>query len=127
MIAVPPCPTGPPLSRLAQLLCSDAPASRAGSRQCQRIGNKKAVKAFLPELAKWLEAHDHPFEFTAEASLNLADDPEFLKLISQADFIVVFVGIESPDTMTLIAMRKKQNTRRSSPKASTGCMRRVFL
>ena len=46
------------------------------------IGNKKAVKAFLPELAKWLEARDHPFEFTTEASLNLADDPEFLKLMS---------------------------------------------
>jgi radical SAM superfamily enzyme YgiQ (UPF0313 family) len=77
------------------------------------IGNKKAVKAFLPELAKWLEARDYPFEFTTEASINLADDPEFLKLMSQANFVGVFVGIESPDTATLIAMRKKQNTRRS--------------
>ena len=32
------------------------------------IGNKKAVKAFLPELAAWLEARDYPFEFTTEAS-----------------------------------------------------------
>ncbi len=79
------------------------------------IGNKKAVKAFLPELAKWLEAHDYPFEFTTEASLNLADDPEFLKLMTQANFIGVFVGIESPDPATLVAMRKKQNTRRSIP------------
>ena len=79
------------------------------------IGNKKAVKAFLPELAKWLEAHDHPFEFTTEASLNLADDPEFLKLMTEANFIGVFVGIESPDPATLVAMRKKQNTRRSIP------------
>ena len=31
----------------------------------------------------------------------------------QANFVGVFVGIESPDTATLIAMRKKQNTRRS--------------
>jgi radical SAM superfamily enzyme YgiQ (UPF0313 family) len=79
------------------------------------IGNKKAVKAFLPELAKWLEAHDHPFEFTTEASLNLADDPEFLKLMTEANFIGVFIGIESPDPATLVAMRKKQNTRRSIP------------
>jgi radical SAM superfamily enzyme YgiQ (UPF0313 family) len=77
------------------------------------IGNKKAVKAFLPELAIWLEAHDHPFEFTTEASLNLADDAELLALLNQANFVGVFVGIESPDTSTLIAMRKKQNTRRS--------------
>ena len=77
------------------------------------IGNKKAVKAFLPELAAWLEAHDYPFEFTTEASLNLADDAEFLMLMKRANFVGVFVGIESPDTATLIAMRKKQNTRRS--------------
>jgi radical SAM superfamily enzyme YgiQ (UPF0313 family) len=77
------------------------------------IGNKKAVKAFLPELARWLERHDYPFEFTTEASLNLADDPEFLMLMNRANFVGVFVGIESPDTATLVAMRKKQNTRRS--------------
>ncbi|MGO9698833.1 MAG: B12-binding domain-containing radical SAM protein [Xanthobacteraceae bacterium] len=77
------------------------------------IGNKKAVKAFLPELAKWLEAHDHPFEFTTEASLNLADDAELLALLNRANFVGVFVGIESPDTATLTAMRKKQNTRRN--------------
>ena len=76
------------------------------------IGNKKAVKAFLPELKTWLEQHDYPFEFTTEASLNLADDADLLKLINEANFIGVFVGIESPDTSTLIAMRKKQNTRR---------------
>src|SRR5271156_519114 len=77
------------------------------------IGNKKAVKAFLPELARWLEERDYPFEFTTEASLNLADDAEFLLLMKRANFVGVFVGIESPDTATLIAMRKKQNTRRS--------------
>jgi radical SAM superfamily enzyme YgiQ (UPF0313 family) len=76
------------------------------------IGNKKAVKAFLPDLKMWLEQHEYPFEFTTEASLNLADDAELLRLMNQANFIGVFVGIESPDTTTLIAMRKKQNTRR---------------
>jgi radical SAM superfamily enzyme YgiQ (UPF0313 family) len=77
------------------------------------IGNKKAVKAFLPHLAKWLEARDYPFEFTTEASLNLADDAELLLLLNRANFVGVFIGIESPDTATLVAMRKKQNTRRN--------------
>jgi radical SAM superfamily enzyme YgiQ (UPF0313 family) len=77
------------------------------------IGNKKAVKAFLPDLAKWLELHDYPFEFTTEASINIADDPELLTLLNRANFVGVFVGIESPDPETLIAMRKKQNTRRN--------------
>ena len=31
----------------------------------------------------------------------------------EANFFVVFVGIESPDTDTLILTQKKQNTRRS--------------
>jgi radical SAM superfamily enzyme YgiQ (UPF0313 family) len=79
------------------------------------IGNKKAVKAFLPDLKKWLEQHDYPFEFTTEASLNLADDDELLRLMNEANFVGMFVGIESPDPETLAQMRKKQNTRRSIP------------
>jgi radical SAM superfamily enzyme YgiQ (UPF0313 family) len=77
------------------------------------IGNKRAVKAFLPELKAWLEQHDYSFEFTTEASLNLADDDDLLRLLNAANFVGVFMGIESPDTNTLIAMRKKQNTRRN--------------
>jgi radical SAM superfamily enzyme YgiQ (UPF0313 family) len=79
------------------------------------IGNKKAVKAFLPKLREWLEAHDHPFEFSTEASLNISDDGELLQMLKQANFFAIFVGIESPDPDTLNAMRKKQNTRRSIP------------
>jgi radical SAM superfamily enzyme YgiQ (UPF0313 family) len=77
------------------------------------IGNKKAVRTFMPELKAWLERNDFPFEFTTEASVNLADDDDFLKAMSEANFVGVFVGIESPDSDTLVAMKKKQNTRRS--------------
>jgi len=81
------------------------------------IGNKKAVKAFLPHLKNWLEQHDYPFEFTTEASINLADDPELLQLMNEANFVGIFVGIESPDPETLRQMKKKQNTRRSIPES----------
>jgi radical SAM superfamily enzyme YgiQ (UPF0313 family) len=77
------------------------------------IGNKKAVKAFLPALGTWLDQHGYPFEFTTEASINLADDPQLLTLMNRANFVGVFVGIESPDSETLVMMRKKQNTRRN--------------
>jgi radical SAM superfamily enzyme YgiQ (UPF0313 family) len=77
------------------------------------IGNKKAVRTFMPELKGWLERHDYPFEFTTEASVNLADDDDFLQAMSEANFVGVFVGIESPNADTLVAMKKKQNTRRS--------------
>jgi radical SAM superfamily enzyme YgiQ (UPF0313 family) len=79
------------------------------------IGNKKALKLFLPHLIQWLKARDYPFEFSTEASLNLADDAELITMLKNANFFVIFMGIESPDTDTLIAMRKKQNTRRSIP------------
>jgi len=77
------------------------------------IGNKKAVRSFLLELRAWLEEHDYPFEFTTEASINLADDSNLLRVMNEANFVGVFVGIESPDTETLIMTKKKQNTRRS--------------
>ena len=77
------------------------------------IGNKKAVRAFLPHLKAWQEAHDFPFDFSTEASINLADDQELLEVMRDCGFFAVFVGIESPDPDTLVAMKKKQNTRRS--------------
>lgn len=76
------------------------------------IGNKKALRTFLPQLKAWLEARDYPFEFSTEASINLSDDAELLRLMKEANFFAVFVGIESPDPDTLLAMKKKQNTRR---------------
>jgi radical SAM superfamily enzyme YgiQ (UPF0313 family) len=77
------------------------------------IGNKKLVKAFLPHLETWSEQHGWPFEFTTEASLNLADDQALLKMMQDVGFFAVFVGIESPDEQTLIDTQKRQNTRRS--------------
>ena len=77
------------------------------------IGNKKALKKFLPELVAWQRERGYPFMFSTEASLNLADDEELLHMMRDANFFVVFIGIESGDTATLVSMQKKQNTRRS--------------
>jgi radical SAM superfamily enzyme YgiQ (UPF0313 family) len=79
------------------------------------IGNKRLAKRFLPHLRLWLEEHDWPFEFTTEASINLADDDELLGLMQDVGFFSIFVGIESPDAATLVATKKRQNTHRSIP------------
>jgi len=77
------------------------------------IGNKREVKKFLVDLRAWLEAHDWPFEFSTEASVNLADDDELLAGMQSVGFSAIFVGIESPDEEALKAMQKAQNTHRS--------------
>jgi radical SAM superfamily enzyme YgiQ (UPF0313 family) len=81
------------------------------------IGNKKALKRFLPVLKAWQQRNGYPFKFSTEASINLADDPELLRMMSEANFFAIFVGIESSDTATLISMQKKQNTKRSLEKS----------
>ena len=77
------------------------------------IGNKKKVKEMLPVLADWNAAHNRPFTFFTEASLNLADDSELLEMMKAAGFIRVFLGIETPVEASLKEAQKLQNTRRS--------------
>jgi hypothetical protein len=77
------------------------------------IGNKKNLRTLLPRLKTWLEERDYPFEFSTEASINIADDSELLQAMKDANFFGIFVGIESPDPETLMQMKKKQNTRRN--------------
>ena len=77
------------------------------------IGNKKAIKKFLPQLKAWQETHGYPYQLSTEASMNLADDPELLGMMRDANFFALFTGIETPDEATLVQMQKKQNTRRS--------------
>ena len=76
------------------------------------IGNRRVIKPILAELAVWLERRNYPFEFSTEASMNLADDDELLALMKRANFFAVFVGIETPDTAALLGAGKRQNTRR---------------
>ena len=77
------------------------------------IGNKKNLRTLLPRLKTWLEQHDYPFEFSTEASVNIADDDQLLQAMKDTNFFGIFVGIESPDPETLVQMKKKQNTKRN--------------
>jgi radical SAM superfamily enzyme YgiQ (UPF0313 family) len=73
------------------------------------IGNKKNAKVMLQELAAWNRDHNYPFRFYTEASINLADDEELLRAMSQANFLHVFIGIETPDPALLKTTLKVQN------------------
>jgi radical SAM superfamily enzyme YgiQ (UPF0313 family) len=73
------------------------------------IGNRKQVKALLPQLALWQQERDYPFSFFTESTLNLADDDHLMDGMVSAGFNMVFLGIETPDLCTLEATGKRQN------------------
>jgi radical SAM superfamily enzyme YgiQ (UPF0313 family) len=75
------------------------------------IGNKKAIKELLRELAAWQQRRGFPVMFFTEASLDLADDPELMQLLGEANFVSVFVGIESTNEDSLRETKKFQNVR----------------
>jgi radical SAM superfamily enzyme YgiQ (UPF0313 family) len=76
------------------------------------IGNKKAAKDFLKELAEWCKEREYPFQFLTEASINLADDQELMDLMTAAGFNSVFLGIETPAEESLAECGKVQNQKR---------------
>ncbi len=75
------------------------------------IGNKKAIKPLLGEVIAWQQAEGYPLTFFTEASLDLAEDPELMQLIVDANIQTVFIGIESPNEASLRETLKFQNVR----------------
>ena len=77
------------------------------------IGHKVKAKEILRAVKDWSNDHGHPFFFSTEASINLADDDELLGLMQDLDFRYVFVGIESADNEVLRSMHKQPNLKRN--------------
>ncbi|HGY5536040.1 MAG: B12-binding domain-containing radical SAM protein [Prochlorococcus sp.] len=75
------------------------------------IGNKRNAKLLLKAIRQWQEEKGYPFSFATEASVNLADDDEMMRMMHEARFESVFLGIETPDESSLESAGKVQNTR----------------
>jgi radical SAM superfamily enzyme YgiQ (UPF0313 family) len=77
------------------------------------IGNKRKLKSeILPAIIEWRKGKKKPFPLNTETSINLADDDELLKLMIEAGFNTVFVGIETPNEESLVECAKSQNRNR---------------
>lgn len=78
------------------------------------IGNKVRAKELLRFLRDYQQEHHYQFDFGTEASLNIAEDEELLRLFNEANFGWVFIGIESTDEQSLRETKKTQNTRQDT-------------
>lgn len=76
------------------------------------IGNKKYLKTqLLPALIRW-HKDKKGLPLYTEASVNLADDRELMDMMVEAGFDMVFIGIETPDEISLAECNKNQNKNR---------------
>ena len=77
------------------------------------IGNKKYLMTeLLPSVIQWRQGKKG-FLFNTEASINLADNEDLMRMMVEAGFDTVFVGIETPDENSLAECNKKQNKGRN--------------
>ena len=74
------------------------------------IGNKAKARETLAALAAYQERHGRRMRFGTEASLNLSQDPALLAQFRAAGFEWAFLGLETPDPLTLREAGKPQNT-----------------
>ena len=76
------------------------------------IGNKRILKEeVLPAMIEWRKGKKG-CRFVTEASVNLSDDDKLIDLMVRAGFTQVFVGIETPDDLSLAECSKTQNRNR---------------
>jgi radical SAM superfamily enzyme YgiQ (UPF0313 family) len=74
------------------------------------IGNKRKLKEeILPALIKWRKTTKYVPSFFTEASINLADDEDLMRLMAEAGFDRVFIGIETPNEDSLVECHKLNN------------------
>jgi radical SAM superfamily enzyme YgiQ (UPF0313 family) len=75
------------------------------------IGKKREVKEVLKNIASLQQKNNYPLNLFTEADISLAKDEELMKLMQDAGFDMVFIGLESPDIKVLKGMGKGVNTR----------------
>jgi radical SAM superfamily enzyme YgiQ (UPF0313 family) len=75
------------------------------------IGNYRQALLLARDLTVWQQRNERPFSFYTEASIDLADRPELLAAMVEANFMCVFIGIETPSGEALRESRKFQNLR----------------
>jgi len=75
------------------------------------IGHKRTIKNLLGRLIPWMRQRSYPFDLFTEVSINVAEDDALIKLMVDAGFSSLFIGLETPNEDSLKECSKFQNCR----------------
>lgn len=75
------------------------------------VGHRAFAKDLLRALVRWNAGKRQALSFYTQVSIDMARDEELLALMRDANFIMVFIGIESPRKASLAETHKTQNER----------------
>ena len=75
------------------------------------IGNRHAALQLTRKIAAWQRRHESPYILYTETSIDLSGQPELMDAMAEANFLYVFIGIETPSEVSLREARKFQNLR----------------
>jgi radical SAM superfamily enzyme YgiQ (UPF0313 family) len=81
------------------------------------VGNRAYSKELLRAVIKWNKQQSRPMSFYTQASVDMVRDDELLELMRAANFVSVFIGIESPRKESLAETHKTQNVKLDLVKA----------
>jgi len=87
------------------------------------ICDRAAAKAILTEMILWQQRNGYPLAMITQATLDLSDEPELMRLMVEANFIALFIGVESPNEESLQETGKWHNLRNGRP--LMGKLRRI--
>jgi radical SAM family protein/uncharacterized protein DUF4070/B12 binding protein len=75
------------------------------------IGDPKYTKEMLRQLIPINNSFAKPLAYSTQLTMNLSKDEELLRLMADANFNLVFIGIETPNIKSLKETHKYQNIR----------------
>ena len=75
------------------------------------IGDPRYAKRLLTALRDWGLSRSFPIAFSCELTINVADMPDILDLLQEANFLTIYLGIESPRRDSLKSALKQVNIR----------------
>jgi radical SAM superfamily enzyme YgiQ (UPF0313 family) len=74
-------------------------------------GDPRYAKELLTKLIPVNNSFERPIGYISQFTVNIAKDDEMMRLLSEANFLQMYVGIETPRKASLMEVNKVQNTR----------------